>query len=693
VCVGRLFVFLLVFDRRLPDNGFVRVPARVRGTRDWESSGVERLLRFRALAFLFAALLTIGVGTSWALSIRADRVLSLLAQARCSPLQIFDRYGHLLRVVAGECAPYGRSRWTPFAEVPPLVLQMLVASEDRRFELHSGVDVLAVGRASLANVRTGKIVSGASTLTMQVARMLESFELNQSGAVRAAPGRSWAHKLSQAWSALALERRSSKSGILEAYVNLAYYGAGAYGLDAAARTYFGKSVAALSDAESSLLAVLPRAPAAYDLRRGLPHAQRRRDHVFGLLVQRGELTDASRRTIATAPRIVTPPSAAADRIAGHFVDHVLTELPASVRRNGGELCTTLDLNLQTTLERIVAEHVASLADRNVDQAGLVVLDTETGAIRAMIGSRAYEASQINITTRRRQLGSLLKPFVYALAIEAGESPASLALDVGDVSPDYRARDWVGREAGPLPYKEALAGSYNLAAIHVLERVGVAALHARLRRAGVAELSAPPARYGLQLALGSARVRLLDVASGYGFLVRGGLVRSAYAIDQLERSDGSAWRPTQPSDRSLFSETVSWQVMDMLSDPAARHRRFGLGLPLEAIGSVAAKTGTASGLSDVSAVLATREFIVAAWAGRFDGEATKATSGMWAAAPLATRALLAALGGKTPSLPQPPTETLFTHTTNPSRRDQVPVELEPWAERARAFGERKRGLDR
>jgi penicillin-binding protein 1C len=649
---------------------------------------------------------------------------------------------------------------------------MLIASEDRRFELHAGVDVRSVARAAWTNLRAGRVISGASTLTMQLARMLEQSELetapfNASAlghraddpptpsatstakhrtrpsrtlangadprgvtthapandadplgepcesatteaaarATTAAVGRtearsrasahSWLTKLSRAWTALALEQRLSKAEILEAYVNLAYYGAGAYGIEAAARTYFGKSVAALSDAESSLLAVLPRAPATYDPRRKLDRARKRRDRVLAMLTERGELDPVSDLAVRNSPITIAPPVAAPPGAAGHFVDYALATLPASARRSGGTLHTTLDLNLQTTLEQIVAEHVASLGDRGVDQAGVVVLDTDTGAIRAMVGSRAYGSSQINITTRRRQLGSLLKPFVYALAIEAGESPASVALDVGDTSPDYRARDWVGREAGPLSYKEALAGSYNLAAIHVLERVGVPALHARLRKAGVAALDSAPARYGLMLALGSARVRLLDVASGYGFLVRGGSCRAAHAIDSLERGDGSSWRPVSASDRALFSESVSWQVMDMLSDAAARHRRFGLGLPLEAAGAVAAKTGTASGLSDLSAILASREYTVAAWVGRFDGQPTHGASGMWAAAPLASRALIAALGGRLATLPPRPTElaTASSDTrTSATHSELPPPELEPWAERARALAGRKRATE-
>lgn len=680
---------------------------------------------------MVATIATLGL----ALSATSDRAVAALGRAHCSPLRVVDRFGHLLRELPGDCAPYGRSNWTALAAVPAIVPRMLVASEDRRFELHAGVDVRAVARATATNLRAGRIVSGASTLTMQLARMLEPLQ----GRAGTGATRSWSRKLSQAWTAVALERRVPKPEILEAYLNLAYFGAGAYGIDAAAQIYFGKSVAALSDAESSLLAVLPRAPGTYDPRRDLAPARRRRERVLAVLVQRGELAGPARNAILEAPLVIAPRRAAPASAAGHFVDYVLRELSgamrgsggfgsgknesqsanekqnasasknqrasgnrdsdhqgASWRQRGGVLETTLDLGLQTTLERIVDEHVAGLADRGVDQAGLVVLDTDSGAIRAMVGSRAYTASQVNIATRRRQLGSLLKPFVYALAIERGEDAASIALDVGDVSPNYRARDWVGREAGPMSYKEALAGSYNLAAIHVLERVGVAALHAKLREAGVAELASPPARYGLMLALGSARVRLLDVASGYGFLVRGGLTRPAHAIEALARSDGSTWRPKQPPERTLFSEAVSWQVMDMLSDSPARHRRFGPGLPLEAASPLAAKTGTASGLSDVSAIIATREFIVAAWAGRFDGQPTHGASGMWAAAPLASRALVAALGGKQPTLPPRPNDPTLARGPASmrggaarARAEAPPPELEQWAERARARAGRTR----
>jgi penicillin-binding protein 1C len=358
------------------------------------------------------------------------------------------------------------------------------------------------------------------------------------------------------------------------------------------------------------------------------------------------------------------------------------------------------------------------------EAGLLVLDAQSGEVRAMVGSTG-DGAQLNIVTRRRHLGSLLKPFAYALALEAGASPASVALDVGDVTSEYRTRDWVGREAGPLSYREAMAGSYNLAAVHVLARVGVGALHARLRRAGVAELALPPQHYGLQLALGAARVRLLDVAAGYGFLVRGGSVRAPHGVRVLERrgrdplsGESAAWRPRDRGETRVFSRAVSWLVLDMLADSAARHRRFGRDLPLDGRGQVAAKTGTASGLSDVAAVLASSEWIVAAWAGRFDGAPAHGTSGMWGAAPLARRALEIALRGREPQLPPRPPELVAIEVCalsgeragprcpiarsfavspasarevcgwhHPSGTETAPSELDDFAARARALAPR------
>jgi penicillin-binding protein 1C len=639
--------------------------------------------------------------------ISGDRAVAPLL-AGCEPLSVVDRDGRPLRVLPAACGHRGRGAWVPLHQVPPLLREAVLVAEDRRFFSHPGVDLRAVLRAARDGLRAGEIRSGASTLSMQLARMLHGIDT-----------RSPLGKLEQAWLALALERRLDKEGVLEAYLNHAYFGRGAYGVSEAASRYCGRPLQALDPGELVLLAVLPRAPHAYDPLRAEPTVRARRSFVLALLERAGKLSSARRSAIEREPLRVLPRAPVAPAHAGHFVDWAIAQLPAAERRRGGELRTTLDLALQSELERAVAQHVAQLRGTGIDQAGLVVLDAQSGQLHALVGSADYARAQLDITTRRRKLGSVLKPFVFALALERGASPSSIALDVGDADSAYRARDWVGREGGVLAYREALAGSYNLAALHVLERAGVAALHARLRAAGVAELSAAPDRYGLPLALGNARVRLLDLAAGYGFLVREGRVREASGVNALWRRGGLAWQPPPAGERALFSPEVSWLTMDMLSDPAARHQRFGRDLPVERLGRVVAKTGTASGLADLSAVLATREWIVAAWAGRFDGKSTRGSSGMWGAGPLAASALEIALRGATPSLPRRP-DTLVERESCalsgaaagpscPRTRGYVlpdapapvacplhgiggtvvPQELHAWAERGRVLNVRRR----
>jgi penicillin-binding protein 1C len=318
--------------------------------------------------------------------------------------------------------------------------------------------------------------------------------------------------------------------------------------------------------------------------------------------------------------------------------------------------------LQQLLERRVAEHVAAFEDRQAFQAGVVVLDTQTGGVLAMVGSRGYTSAhegQLNIATWRRYPGSALKPFVYAAAIEGGASPASIAYDVYDVPSRYRVVGAAPVEHGPTRYREALAGSYNLAAVHVLEGVGIAPVISLLRRAGVGELDAKPEEYGLRLALGSTKVRLLDLAASYGAFVREGLVSKASGVRVIEHADGSSWRPLPARVTRALSPQVSWLVMDMLSDPSARRPRFGWDLPFDLPYPVVAKTGTARGFSDTLAVVATRELTVAAWTGRFDGRAMEGLSGMRGAAQLARSALLAAARGRNLTLSERPNGVVQT----------------------------------
>lgn len=570
-----------------------------------------------------------------------------LASCRGGPLLVVDRDGRLLRSIPSADGRPGRDGWLPLHRVSSHALLTLLAAEDQRFFHHSGVDPWAVLRAVWLNLRPGRQRYGASTITMQLMRTVHS---------RGRP-RGLRTKIREAVLALRVERALSKQEILEQYLNRVYFGHGAHGIGAAARTYFDKPAASLSVGEATLLMVLVRGPAHYDPVRHLDRALSRRDHVFGLLVRQGRLSAAEVERARRQPLKITTrrPSFRAP----HFVDWAMRSVPAAVRRRGGVVHTTLDLDLQQAMQRRVAEHVAELAQRRVTQAGLVILDSQSGAVLAMVGSAGYASSaggQVNITTRRRHPGSALKPFVYALAIEEqGRSPASVVHDVHELPTSrYRVRRLTQKEHGPVRYREALAGSYNLAAVHVLERVGIERLMSTLRAAGVGELAGDARDYGLRLALGSAKVRLLDLAAGYGFMVRGGRVRAPAGVIEVRHPDGSVWRPPAPVERRLFSPQTAWLVQDMLADPVARRPMFGQELPVDLPFPVAVKTGTARGFADTVAVGVTRTLTVAAWAGNFDGRPSQGVLAMNGAAPLVRSGLLAAADGRSPGLaPRPP----------------------------------------
>jgi penicillin-binding protein 1C len=556
-----------------------------------------------------------------------DYPVNRLAPEAATSLELLDRDGHLLRALPVRGG--GRATWVGLDQVAPSVILATLASEDHRFFEHHGVDARAVLRALWLDLRPGRARSGASTLTMQLVRMVEPRP------------RGLVQKLREAVLALRLERALGKQQILEQYLNRAYYGNGAFGIEQAARHYFGKPASALGLAEGALLAILPRAPTSYDPKRHLAAVLSRRAHVLDLLVERGLVTAEERQRAQATELALTfnPPDPG---LAPHFCDWVLAGLTPSQRAHGGPLRTTLDLDLQRDLERAVRAHVDERRSLGLREAGAVMLDPSTGAVLAMVGSPEYggSAGQLNITTTPRHPGSALKPFLYALAIERGDTPATIAFDVADVESEWRPAREV-RQHGPARYREALAGSYNLAAVHVLEHVGVERLLDRLRTAGLGPLAGSAADYRLGLALGSAKVRLVDLAAAYGFLVNRGFVARAHGV-------GS---PTEPV--RLFDEEVSWLVMDMLADADARRQVFGAELPVDLPFPVAIKTGTSGGFADTVAVGATREVIVAAWAGSFDGSGTRGSLAMWSAAPLVRASFLAMASRRQLTLPPRP----------------------------------------
>jgi penicillin-binding protein 1C len=555
------------------------------------------------------------------------------------PLVVTDVRGEVIATLPARGVD--RTHWVALGQIPSIAQSAVIESEDQRFWDHRGVDGLGLVRALWLDLRGGRY--GGSTITMQLARML----------ISEGKGRTLGAKAKESFLALRIERAVDKRTILEQWMNRAYFGNGAYGFESAARLYFGKPASALSDGEAVLLAVLPRSPAGYDPLRHLDAALRRRDYVLDLLVERGAITEDVARD-ARAQQLAVRRHAPANH-APHFVAWALEQLPAEIREAGGTVRTTLDLQLQRTVQLRVAEQVKELAHLHLEQAAVVVLDGVTSEVRAMVGSTSWTApgGQINLATRRRHPGSALKPFVYATAIERGATPASIAWDTRDTSDNYFAP--TGAEHGPVRYREALGSSYNFAAIETIERVGIASVMTTLKRAGVAELTGAPNDYGLRLALGAAKVRLVELTAGYGMFVNEGRVDAPRGLAGARLPNGSSWTPPFTMPRRVVSPETAWLVQDMLADPEARRPGFGMELPFDLPFRVAAKTGTARGFADTWAVGATREVIVGAWAGTVDGVSTQGIVGMDAAAPLVRATMLAVANGRRLTLAPRPSE--------------------------------------
>lgn len=534
--------------------------------------------------------------------------------------RIHDRHGALLYEQRASEGGYGR--WVELDEIAPALVQATLSSEDAGFRHHVGVDPVGIARALWLDAQAGRFAYGGSTITQQLAGLLEPRPRTLLG------------KAAEALDALRLERALSKDQVLTHYLNRAYYGRLAYGVESASARFFGVHASALTLDQAALLAVLPRAPSAYDPARHPEAALRRRRHVLLHMAERGWVSRDEARRAADAPLALV--DASNTPRARHLLDHL--QITDAIEPGEAEVHTTLDLELQRRLEARVRMHLTDVADRAVSQAGVVVLDNATGEVLAMVGSRRYGERDVqgavNATTARRHPGSALKPFVYALAFEQGDTPSTPVLDAPTEWRDYHPRALDRRHRGLVSYREALAGSLNVPAVRVAERVGVYELARLLRRSGLHTVHSDAGRYGLSLALGSAPVRLLDLAGAYAMLANGGVHRAPIVI---------ADAPNPP--RRVLSEQSAYLVSHVLADGAARRAVFGPETPLELPFSAAVKTGTSQAFCDNVVAGYTPEVTVAVWVGNFDGEPMRGVLSMIGAAPLWRDAMLLAMEGR------------------------------------------------
>ncbi len=549
---------------------------------------------------------------------------------------VVDRHGHHLATVARD----GFRTWIPLAEIPDYLRMAAVATEDQTFYSNLGVDPSALARAALQNSEAGAAVSGASTITMQLARLVAFGDSERYD-------KTVDRKVREAQLAAELAQRYDKDEILEAYLNVAYFGHRAYGVEAAANIYFGKHARDLSLAEAALVAGLPQAPAILDPFENPSGALARRRVVLARMVDVGVLSPAlASKAGGEALRLhefEVPP-----RRARHFVDYVLEELPgilgpAVAARGGFTVTTSLDLELNQRLRAIAAKHVDALREaHDVGDAALVALRPGSGEVLAMVGGTDYDdpaTGQVNVAVSPRQPGSAIKPLVYAAALDRGWSPASLLWDVPyqfdgvDGADAYEPRNYDGRFRGPVRLRHALASSLNAATVGLAADVGLGHIQATLGQFGI-DLGDNPNDFGLSLALGGAEAPLLDVTAAFAGLADGGEWVAPQPVLTIESSrGGELLHVAAPEPQRAVSAPTAWLITDILTDPEARRDAFGNGGPLATSQTAAVKTGTSNDFRDNLTVGYTPYIAIGVWTGNKDGHPMKDVLGITGAAPI------------------------------------------------------------
>jgi penicillin-binding protein 1C len=553
-----------------------------------------------------------------------------------------DRHGVVLRELRADDGT--RARWVGLDDLGERVQRAILAAEDRRFAHHPGVDPLAIVRAAGQLLVHRRVVSGASTLTQQLARNLVHRPRTLRG------------KFLEAALALRIERSLSKRAILEQYLNRVSFGPGVRGVEAASRFYFDKPARDLSLAEAAALAGIPRGPSVYDPAKGTARLKRRRDRILDRLLDAGlasrdEVERARAEPIAVA---ATGGSLGAPHLVRAVMAGSVDLAAGPMRDRTRELTLTVDRHLQRELEVLARDAVRALGPKHVSAAAIVAIENESGEILAYVGSPdvddAAHLGQNDGALALRQPGSALKPFVYDLALtKLGFTAATVLPDVELFLPgkdgDYRPNNYDGRFHGPVRLREALADSYNVPAVWTADALGPARVLAHLRALGLTSLGEDADYYGAALALGDGEVRLLDLANAYATLARGGVWKPVRAVKAAVGKDGQPLDLPGGDERRVIDEGAAAVITDILADRGARIASFGEGNVLELPFPAAAKTGTSKGFRDNWALGFTREVTVGVWVGNFDGSPMAGVSGVSGAGPLFHDALIAAARGR------------------------------------------------
>lgn len=566
-----------------------------------------------------------------------DRLTEVAGSPPFQTTRIFDRHGNLLY----ELVDRGRRTVVSLDQVPRALIQATIATEDKNFYLHEGVDVFAITRALWQNLQAWDIVSGGSTIPQQLARLLLLDEEERYS-------QSLLRKVHEARLAMQLSQRYSKDEILEMYLNTVYYGHQAYGVAAAAEVYFNKPLSQLTLAESALLAGLPQAPNQLDPYVNLSAARERQRQVLDLMRRQGYITEAQMQAaLAEEIRLASPQPVT--RRAPHFVDYVLDLLlerygPEGMRQ-GLQVYTSIDLRYQELAEQIARAQIAEEGSRyNVSNAAVVILHPPTGQILAMVGSVDYYneqiSGQVNMAVQPRQPGSAIKPVLYAAAFDHGWTPATVIWDTPVSYPlsggrRYAPRNITGRFYGPLRLRAALANSLNVPAVKLLHALGVETMLSTARKMGITSWRGLATDYGLSLAVGGYGVTPLELTHAFATLANNGAYVPLAPVTEIRDSAGRVLFRARPPDPPIYaiSPVAAYQVTSILSDTRTRQMMFGRISPLDTSQPTAVKTGTTDDWRDNWTVGYTPYLAVGVWLGNSNGKPMRSSYGFRVAGPI------------------------------------------------------------
>ena len=571
--------------------------------------GLALLLLFGALFFLF-----LRFSPYTALADFKNRPVST---------RIYDANGELIQIFALENGV--RREKVPLSEIPLFVQELFIESEDRHFYAHHGIDFAAILRAAVQNVSEVRTVSGASTITMQLARI-----------IRPNQNRNLLVKIREALDALRLEARLSKQEILELYLNTVPFGFNTEGIASAARYFFSKDTQSLTKAEAACLAVIPRRPNLYN---PLTNPENCAKAAAELCKDESFSKEDLEKLTASARPFSYPFN------APHFVRY-LSQTTSSPIGKKAEVNTTLVLSVQHKAEDLLSRAIERYAENRLSNGAILVTDTQSGAILAWVGSADFfddaHSGQVDGVLSTQQPGSSMKPFLYALALESGFSPASVLPDIPmefGFEHLYVPQNFNNRFNGPVRFRVALASSLNIPAVFLLNEIGTEKYLKKLRELGFDSLENTDA--GLSLALGGADVSIFEMTQAFSLFARDGVfVPLTGLLD--EHFHDSPEKATEKSVR-VYDMNTARLICDMLSDKEARALGFGYSQTFETPFPAMFKTGTANQYQNITALGATPQYTVGVWMGNFSGETVVGKTGSSVPAKIA-RDLLVLLQG-------------------------------------------------